>query len=508
MKRNNRSKPVSHIAAALLLLTVLFWLTACGTAGEISPTVQVVPPTQIETPSPTEAQPAPVEAELVPTSNGLSPTGPWILLSTENGLWTMDEDGSGLAQLTQEAILAPSDLKATTSNSNPHVAYITASDPTNLQGLSLNILTLPEGKVETITPLTSPENEPQPNHEMCDPKYEAARAVTIGNSMAWSPDGSQLAFIGSLQGDNADVYVYSLAEKSITRLSKETGQAYDLHWAPGGQNVVYFSATCFGTGAGFQIEAAWAVRPNDARVIQLYKPDAESWGEAFVGWDFNEREGFFVASTSGCPYKNLRMIDIESQAVTPIYKDCFNDFATGPTDLLAVLTSSDFSDKPGLYHFIEPLIPDIPPTYVPEPNGREVRLGGNYFLYSVLGDQGPEIHSVDLFHGQPGEYLGKGDFPVFSSGGELWAWNEGGNFYLGGKEMSKPIPLSTSPASYPFWDEDVTQDGNIYERLFFFRTGDHPGLYMASSPDFQPTLLLENAKPVSTPVLVWPRIAQ
>jgi hypothetical protein len=454
-------------------------------------------------PTPSAAE-KPLEATSVPSSvtpSGMNAKGPWILLSTENGLRAMNEDGSGLTQLTQEVILAPSNLKAAISNSNPHVAYITTSDPVNLQGLSLNILTLPEGKVETITPLTSPENEPQPDHEMCDPKYEAARAVTIGNSVAWSPDGTQLAFIGSLQGDSADVYVYSLADKSITRLSEEPGQAYDLHGAPGGKNVVYFSATCFGTGVGFAMEGAWAVRPSDASVTKLYEPDAETWGESFINWEYSEVEGFHVASVSGCPYKNLRRIDIESKDVTPIYEGCFNDIATGPTDMFAVLASSDFSDQPGLYIYGESLITDIPPIYVPEPNGREVRLGGNYFLYSVFGDQGPEIHSVNLFDGQPGEYEGKGDFPVFSQGGDVWAWNDAGSFYLGGKDIREPITLSTSPASYPFWLETGNQQDGFHNRLFFF---EQSGLYMAVDPDYQPVLLWESTKPVSAPVLVWP----
>jgi hypothetical protein len=502
MQQNIRSKTIKRLAIAFLLGITLFLMTSCGPGDETSPTISAVPSLEMETPPPTQPQPAPVESQVPAVESGLSATGPWILLSTESGLWAMNEDGSGLTQLTQEPAIAPQDLKSAVSWENPYVAYITANDPLTLQGLTLNLLTLPEGAVEPITPLTSPGTESQSNLEICDPIYEGARAITIGNSLAWSPDGAQLAFTGSMQGDSADVYIYSLAEKSITRLSAEPGQAYDLHWAPGGQNLVFFSASCFGTGAGFDMEAAWATRPGDGRVIELYQPDPEGWGETFIGWQYNEPEAFFVATASGCPYKDLRLVDIETQEIQPIYQGCFNDVTTGPTNLLGVLASSDFSEQPGLYIYQEPHR-EIPPVYVPEPNGRQVRLDDIYFLYSVFTDQGVEIHSVD-FYGKPGEYQGKGDFPVFSQGGDIWAWNDSGNFYLSGKEMNAPITLNISTALYPFWNESGNQMDGFQKRLFFFIEGDTLGLYMAVDPEYQPVLLSDKLKPLSTPVMVWP----
>lgn len=502
MQQNIRFKTVKRLAIAFLLTITLFLMTSCGPGDETSPTTSAVPSPEIETPSPTQPQPAPGETQAPAVESGLSTTGPWILLSTESGLWAMNEDGSGLTQLTREPVIAPQDLKIAVSPENPYVAYITDNDPLTLQGLTLNLLALPEGAVETLTPLTSLETEPQSNPEICDPIYEAARATTIGNSLAWSPDGTQLAFTGSLQGDSADVYIYSLAETSITRLSAEPGQAYDLHWAPGGQNLVFFSASCFGTGAGFDMEAAWAARPGDGRIIELYQPDPEGWGESFIGWQYNEPEAFFVATASGCPYKDLRLVDIESQEIQPIYQGCFNDVTTGPTNLLGVLASSDFSEQPGLYIYQEPHR-DIPPIYVPVPNGWEIRLGDIYFLYSVFTDQGVEIHSVD-FYGKPGKYQEKGDFPVFAPGGDSWAWNEGESFYLNNNEMGARITLDKNVASYPFWIESGNQMDGFQKRLFFFIEGDVPGLYMAVDPEYQPVLLSDKLKPLSTPVMVWP----
>jgi hypothetical protein len=470
-------------------------MTACALVDDIQPTAQSAPSAQMEPASPIEPEPASVQDTTGQPQNGLSTIGPWLLLSTESGLWAMNEDGSHLTQLTEEVIFAPAELNAAISQNNSYVAYITANDRATLQGLILKIISLPEGKLEHTIPLTVSENEPQPEHEMCDPKYEAARAITIGNSIAWSPDGTQLAFIGSLQGSSADVYLYSLSDESITRLSEETTQTYDLHWAPGGKNLIYFSATCFGTGAGFNMDAVWALRPNEKSVTELYKTDEQSWGESFIGWGYGESESFYVATISGCPYKNLRMVDIESKMVAPIHTECFDDVTTGPTGMLAVITSSDFSDQPGLYIYGEHLAMD---KYIPEPNGRSLQFDTCHILYSVAGNQGPEIHSFNIC--QAGDYYGKGDFPVFFAGGERWVWNEGGSFHLSGNNINAPVVLSKTPAFYPFAITTGNQQDGFHDRLFF---SSNDNLYMAVAPDYQPIPLVNNLRLLSPPVLVW-----
>ncbi|RJP53704.1 MAG: hypothetical protein C4583_04015 [Anaerolineaceae bacterium] len=451
---------------------------------------------------PSQGEPAAQpEHESVPASLPLSPGGPWLLLSTENGLWAINEDGSGLTRITTERIIAPSDLSTGLSPENPYFAFITATDPVALRGLALNMLSLPDGKVKTITALTSPVTEPAANADVCDPNLEAARSVTIGNSIAWSPDGSKMAFPATLSSQTADVYVYSIFDGSIARVSDEPGQAYDLHWnrLPGSETIVYFSASCFGTGAGFNMEGAWMTRSSMVRAEQVYQPNSETWGEVFISWVFG-KESYFVASVSGCPYRDLRMVEPNTGEITPIFEGCFEDFAVGPTNSLAVLTSSDFSDQPGLYLFSEPNIPGIPPVYIPEANGREVRHIPPEIFISVTGQDNPGIRSLD-WDGQPGWYQGRGDFPVVSRDGSAWVWNEGGVFYLKSKDMSAPVILLQGDALHPFWYETISPSGEIHQRLLFF---DGQGnLYMISSPEFVPTLLASNLAPVSTPMEMY-----
>ncbi len=497
-----RSKISNYMIFAVLLCTTLILMTACSSDEAPSPMVESVTAQGMETPAPALSQPAPVETQPSVPETGLLQAGPWILFSTESGLWGMNEDGSGQTQLTTERIVAPSDLSTGLSQGNPHFAYITASDPASLQGLALNLLTLPEGTVKTITPLSSAETEPQANAETCDPNYEAARAATIRNSLAWSLDGSKLAFTASLDGPTADVYVYSLQDESITRLSDEPGQAYDLHWnwLPESETVAYFSASCFGAGAGFDMEGAWTTRLSTAKAEQVYQPNPESWDEAFITWVFGQ-EAFLVATVSGCPYRDLRMVDLDTKEITPIFEGCFENVETGPTSSLAVLTSSDLSDQPGLYLYAEPDTLNIPPVYIPEASGREVRHLGVEFFISIAGEGDMEIRSLG-WDGRPGWYQGRGGFPAVSKDGEAWAWNESDVFYLKNNSMDVPAKLSDDNAMYPFWYEDITPSGEIYQRMLFFDGQNN--LHMISSPDYQPVLLAGSLAPLSAPVQIYP----
>jgi hypothetical protein len=247
------------------------------------------------------------------------------------------------------------------------------------------------------------------------------------------------------------------------------------------------------------MEGAWMTRASMTRADLVYQPSPESWGENFISWVFGE-DAYFVASSSGCPYRDLRMVEPVTGEITPIFEGCFEDVAVGPTSSLAVLTSSDFSDQPGLYLFSEPDIPGIPPVYIPEANGRQVQYIPVEMFISVAGQDNPGIRSLG-WNGQPGWYQGRGDFPVVSRDGSVWAWNEGGVFNLQSTDMSAPATLIQGDALHPFWYESMSPSGEFHQRLIFFDSQDN--LYMISSPEFSLTLLASNLAPVSTPLEVY-----
>nr|MBC8504703.1 hypothetical protein [Chloroflexota bacterium] len=333
---------------------------------------QPVSPTSTATTPPEESASEEPVSESAPASipeAPLSQKGPWTIFLAKDGIWALNQNGSGLTHLVDDTVVAPSDLSAGVYGS--YLAFMTASDAYTLQDLTLKILKLPEGTVETITPIIAPENQPGDNPEICDPKHEAARAVTIYNGLDWSPDGTQLAFIGAMDGPSADLYVYTPADGIITRLTDGPSQAYSINWSLRGDYIVHFGVSCFGTGAGFNMTGAWAADPDTGDVISLYKPSEESWGEEFVTSYWGAGDAFYIVTHSGCPARDLRLIDLQTQEITMVHEGCFWDYQVNPPEIIAVLNGPDFSDKPGLYLY-SPESPFPLLNYIPFENGQEL----------------------------------------------------------------------------------------------------------------------------------------
>jgi dipeptidyl aminopeptidase/acylaminoacyl peptidase len=303
------------------------------------------------TPKPTGTKPPQQpSATLVNPADLLSPQGPWLLSRDTANVYLIQAKRTD--PINTEPVIGPASLADMIAPSGGRLAFITSSDPQGMRGLHLTIYNLAQKKVEKVIALTSSKTDPAHDAMPGDNSVEAVRSITDTTSIAWSPDGRTLAFIGVQDGPSSDLYSYALDSGKITRLTDGPSQAYGPSWSPDGKYIVQFGVTGFGTGAGFTMAGAWAARADDSGVISLYTPD--SHGETGLGWvDANTFlvYGFNVV----CGSYELRAVSIQPVKVTTLLAGCFTNVAYDPashTIALAIsqITSEDTgAPQSGLY---------------------------------------------------------------------------------------------------------------------------------------------------------------
>jgi hypothetical protein len=237
-----------------------------------------LPPQPVTPPPPTEAQP-PTQVQ-----PALGPPAPWMIIRTTDGLWTANSDGSGLLQLVAGRQWQSDFSRSIQPGGNLVVVLTNGGDP--YHHLALNLLSLPDGSLQKITDLTTAQTEPAPDAGPGTDALEAMRAISERPSYSWSPDGTKLAFIGAMDGPSADVYLYDLNTRSISRVSTDPAHDFSPSWSPDGNHLLFFSADGFGTGAGLAMNGVWSADGNGSNVTLLYQPTSS--GEEMLGWRDNE----------------------------------------------------------------------------------------------------------------------------------------------------------------------------------------------------------------------------
>ena len=198
--------------------------------------------------------------EAVPQIVTLEPqsiaSGEPILIVTNSGIWALNEQTHETFQLSIDQVDSSWDLYQGLSPDKKFYAYITGFGGASVNPM-LVVLDI-ENKAPILQlELTGLVIQPGIEGTQGDPAFEAFGAIQYTDSFNWSPDGTRLAFIAALEGDSADVYLFTLMDNSVSRLSDEAGHATALHWSPDGQLLQYMSVNTFGTGAGFNMEALW-----------------------------------------------------------------------------------------------------------------------------------------------------------------------------------------------------------------------------------------------------------
>lgn len=471
----------SHPPVPLLLVPVLLGLSiiACSailpspspTATEaVQPTAR--PPTATVSINPSETSPAVAQQDL-------NPAGPWWVFSSQEGLFAVNPDGSGLTELYPDQIPAPYTMRIRVAPSGSHLAFITGP---NLREPTMRVITLPDPEYAVELPLTTAETRPGSGEGAGDMSVEAVRAITEQSSLAFSPDGLSLAFVGAIDGPTSDLYLLSMEDNEITRLSDGPSHAYQPVWSPDGQFIVHTGARTFGTGAGYTMEGVWAARADDTGVLSLYDP-SDSNAEEIVGW--TDDETFLVHSWNpDCGPNNLRTFSVESQRTNELWPGYFQHIAFDPVNARAAIGKTFEDCKPegqsGLFHVptdgsgaLE-VVEDQPDSMIWSPNAELIFASTAHGVLAV--DSLGQFIDLDVPQGAQG-------FPAAAPGSRDLAWS-GSGLWVGkllGSIDNPPMQIYDRPVDSVSWDLNG-------EALFFFA---ERGLYMAQLPDFTPNLVAE-----------------
>lgn len=190
----------------------------------------------------------------------------------------------------------PGGLDASVSPDGRWLAYYTGAvsrpNAAASDDLTLHLLSIDSGAVLTVTRLLPPnfpanldlnaqriaERLPE---VATDPQLREgiwwgfADALTVH---AWSLDSRQLAFAGAMDGPSSDLYLYDIANGTITRLTDGPEQLTAIRWSPDGQWIwhssiaVGFCQGCYGHN--------YAAAANGSRMVTLPGDDLDR----FVAW--------------------------------------------------------------------------------------------------------------------------------------------------------------------------------------------------------------------------------
>jgi hypothetical protein len=453
--------------------------TATAAAATAAPSA-----TQSVTRTSAPSSTAAVKATLAPAAVYLPANGPWLISRDNNNLYLVGANQT--SKLNTDWLMAPSSLSAMIAPKGSLLAFVTATDPGKLSGLKLNIYNLAAQKLEKTIALTSPKTEPGIANMPGDAVFEAARSIIEFDSLAWSPDGRKLAFIGVQDGPSSDLYVYSLDTQKVTRLTDGPSQGFAPSWSPDGKYIVQFGATTFGTGAGISMAGAWATPADGGASISLF-PISGSSGETTLGWA-NANTALIYSWNPICGSNNLRAVSLQPLKVTAVVAGCFNDAAFDPASgSIVVGITQDLANFSGSGKKVDSGL------YLGKLDGGLKRLNtGDFDAVAYLSNAGAVwghmINQNSIAYSLAGKAMSLPSgmsvvAPQVAAGGKAWAWTAGTvekkpGVWIGAPDGSVG-KISDLPVSAAIWSKDGS--------ALLFLSGTK--LYAAAGPDYQAVAL-------------------
>ncbi len=165
---------------------------------------------------------------------------------------------------------------------------------------------------------------------------------------AWSPNGRYLAFVGTIeyQSDDRFLYVYDLAAKTTLRLTEEPLEIGSISWSPDG-NWILFQATSLNYTD--TITSFYKVEFDQTLISTPIFLDSGRWTNGY-GWITPNFYFLYNTSEGCCGDTGLRYINIETGQLTVLWKHSSAGYAIDTENhLLAVSAAPEENDVSGFY---------------------------------------------------------------------------------------------------------------------------------------------------------------
>ena len=357
-----------------------------------------------------------------PTQSALPGTqqGPWLVYpAVESGKLNALDTISG--EILEIILPPPVYIEDLVRGHSPDGStfVVRAGSPLNVDELALYRIDLPDTVPQKISPLLTLSLQRRIVNEEGRLAFEALKAVTRSDSLAWSPSGRFLAFTAALNNDSSDLYVYDTLNNRVERLNGLFTHNASPFWSPGGNWLVSQEVTRDTVSDTWRAENVTRIRvPGYDDQNTLYLPRAGSLGEVFVGW-INTRSFISYSLTESGP-STLRQVNVETLAEALIYQGGFLQAAYDPVSgMLAFVVDEENATREGMIAGVYVLRTDSP-YYTLYRAGDWFRLSfepGGMFI--AAGPQGVLLFSSN---GEDVFLAGEGDARLSPNGAWMVAW--------------------------------------------------------------------------------------
>jgi len=280
------------------------------------------------------------EESMTPTATEISVTptprptvavdGPWLVYSTpDSGVITAyDLDAGVTLEISLPAPIIVSDLVNGLSP-NGHTLVVRAGSPLNTDEFALYQIDLPSTTVTKLTPLLSLTVQRKIVNQAGTRAFDTLRAVSRKDGLAWSPDGTYLAFTAALNLTSSDLYLWNPATGSIERLNGLYSHSASPYWSPGGNWLISQELGDYTEETGWRSEVVTGLRvPGFNDQNSLYLPVPGSQGEVFIGW-LNAQTIMTYSQTADGPFE-LRQVNLETLQESVLLGGSFSLAAIDP----------------------------------------------------------------------------------------------------------------------------------------------------------------------------------